>query len=151
MGMFVRENQLVYFLGRISSSSFTDGYPYPLLLLFFAPLRLRAMQKSLYAFNQTSVESRSYRGGGSLLCFLTAVEAAVQTLATIKMPSPRVAGCKQPRCLRSLLPATHDVCASVVAPPAQSSGIFDAAPSIWHLPGGQGSLVNPALAFLMEK
>jgi hypothetical protein len=55
MGMFVRENQRVYFLGRISSSPFTDGYPYP---LFFAPRRLGAMQKSLYAFHQMNSRAK---------------------------------------------------------------------------------------------
>jgi len=30
--MFVRENELVYFIGRISSSPFTDEYPYPSVL-----------------------------------------------------------------------------------------------------------------------
>jgi hypothetical protein len=57
--MFVRKNQRVYFSGRISSSPFTDEYPYPavlcafapprdaqIFLLFFAPLRLGAMPKS---------------------------------------------------------------------------------------------------------
>jgi hypothetical protein len=34
MGMFVRENQLVYFLGRISPLPFTDEFPYPLLFAF---------------------------------------------------------------------------------------------------------------------
>jgi hypothetical protein len=36
--MFVRENQLVYFLGRKSSSPFTDEFPYPLLFAFLGAL-----------------------------------------------------------------------------------------------------------------
>jgi len=42
MGMFVRKNQRVYFSGRISSSHFTDEFPFPAVLAVlggFATLR----------------------------------------------------------------------------------------------------------------
>jgi hypothetical protein len=38
MGIFVRENQPVYFTGRMSSSSFTDEYPYLVVAAFLGAL-----------------------------------------------------------------------------------------------------------------
>jgi hypothetical protein len=36
--LFVRENELVYFIGRISSSSFTDEFPYLAVLVVLCAL-----------------------------------------------------------------------------------------------------------------
>jgi hypothetical protein len=61
MGMFVRENQRVYFLGRKSSSPVTDEYPYPLLFAFlcaFAPLR-ESQTRPLCDFDQNIVSTLS--------------------------------------------------------------------------------------------